>query len=107
MSLNNSEFDDVRGDNDADEPMDGRDSQPAAGSSDAPQTLDAEDPLRGPDRVLHVNDADPLGLDPQALRPEPLDEDRGIDEEDETADSGIDDERQVNLPDNRQSPDAP
>lgn len=108
MTLNNAEFDDVRRDEDADEPFDGRDSQPAAGSSDAPQSLDAEDPLRGPDRILNQNDADPLQLNPETLLAEPLDEDRAValeDEADDTANVGLDDERRVNLPDQRESPD--
>ena len=108
MTLNNAEFDDVRRDEDADEPFDGRDSQPAAGSSDAPQSLDTEDPLRGPDRILDESDADPLQLNPETLLPEPLDEDRAVepdDEADDAADIGLDDERRVNLPDQRESPD--
>ena len=88
MSLNNAEFDAVRAEQDADEPLDGRDSQPAdAGSSDAPQSLDQADPLRGPEAVLERNDADPLRLDgleefadaapdPEAVRPASLEDQR-------------------------------
>ena len=105
MSLNNSEFDDVRRDEDADEPFDGRDSQPAQGSSDMPQTLDAEDPLRGADLVLDQSDEDPLQLNPETLLPEPLDGDREIDDEEAGSDAGFDGERRANLPDHRESPD--
>lgn len=104
MTLNNAEFDDVRRDLDADEPFDGRDSQPAEGSSDAPQSLDAEDPLRGADRILDAYDADPLQLTPETLLPGPVDEAHAVDEE-AAPDVGTDDERHVNLPDNRESPD--
>lgn len=105
MSLENSEFDDVRQDLDADEPLDGRDSQPAAGSSDAPGALDAEDPLHGVEKVLDENDQDLLGLNP-----EPLDEQRTVDEmereEAGPAESlGSDEGRIANLPDQREDPD--
>ncbi|MEF9982836.1 MULTISPECIES: hypothetical protein [Actinomycetes] len=110
MSLNNSEFDDVRKDSDTDEPLDGRDSQPAAGSSDAPQAQDAEDPLRGADRVLEENDGDPLALNPETLLPEPIDGQRPVDDTlldypDQDDEQGLDAERTANLPDQRETPD--
>ena len=105
MTLENPEFDDVRQDLDAEEPLDGRNSQPAEGSSDAPQAMDAEDPLHGVERVLADNDHDPL-----ALNPEPLDEQRiadpiPLDDEAEEDRAGIDAQRLANLPDQRQTPD--
>lgn len=105
MSLENSEFDDVRQDLDADEPLDGRDSQPAGGSSDALRALDAEDPLHGVEKVLDENDHDPLGLEP-----EPLDEQRAADETEleeagPAEGQGSDGQRTANLPDQRENPD--
>ena len=81
MTLNNAEFDDVRGDLDADEPLDGRDSQPAEGSSDDPGEMDSVDPIRSVDKVLDDNDRDPLDLDPDfsvSVQPgeEPLDDEQ-------------------------------
>lgn len=106
MTLNNEEFENVREDEDVDEPLDGRDSQPAAGASDAPQTLEAEDPLRGVDAVLDENDNDPLALNPETLQVEPLDEHREIDEVDAETDIGLDEQRSANLPDLREEQDA-
>ncbi|UTT39396.1 hypothetical protein NMP99_15500 [Glutamicibacter mishrai] len=105
MSLENPEFDEVRQDLDADEPLDGRDSQPVGGSSDAPGVLDSEDPLRGVQQVLEERDRDPLGLNP-----EPLDEQRPADETEledpeKEAGAGMDAQRIANLPDHREAPD--
>lgn len=100
MSLNNSEFDEIREDHDADEPLDGRDSQPAPGSSDAPTTLDSIDPLRSVDAVLEENDRDPLQLNPETLVPEPQDEQRSV-EDTQLSDTA----HQANQPDQRQDPD--
>ena len=100
MSLNNAEFNEVRKDQDTDEPLDGRVSQPAAGSSDAPASLDAEDPLRGVDQVLEESDADPLALDPDL--PE---EQRAAEGYEEGDAEGLDEEHSVNQPDQRESPD--
>ncbi|GAA1499247.1 hypothetical protein [Paeniglutamicibacter kerguelensis] len=47
MPTNNPEFEPGHDDETANEPFDGRDSQPVTeGSSDDPRTLDAVDPLR-------------------------------------------------------------
>lgn len=105
MTLNNAEFENVRKDEDVDEPLDGRDSQPSAGSSDAPQTLESEDPLRGVDAVLDENDNDPLQLNLETLQVEPLDEQREIDEVDAEANIGLDEQRSANLPDRREDQD--
>ncbi|WP_423299297.1 hypothetical protein [Glutamicibacter nicotianae] len=109
MSLNNEEFENVRKDQDIDEPLDGRDSQPAEGSSDAPAQLDADDPLRGAERILAESDEDPLLLNPETTQVEPLDEERAVDdtqldEPEEFEDLGLDAERSANLPDQREIP---
>lgn len=110
MSLNNEEFDNVRKDQDIDEPLDGRDSQPAEGSSDAPAQLDADDPLRGAEGLLDESDADPLQLNPETMRVPPLDEERAIDDDAQldglegAEDPGLDEERNANLPDQRETP---
>lgn len=95
MSYNNSEFEDIRQDQDIDEPLDGRDSQPAEGSSDAPQNLDSGDPLHGVDQVLEANDEDPLQLDA----------DRPVDGSELEEDSGLDAQRAANAQDQRLEPD--
>ncbi|WP_434922336.1 hypothetical protein ACR9WD_14760 [Glutamicibacter sp. PAEs-4] len=109
MSLNNEEFENVRKDQDIDEPLDGRDSQPAEGSSDAPAQLDADDPLRGAEGILDQSDEDPLLLNPETTLVEPLDEERAVDdtqldEPEEFEDLGLDAERSANLPDQREIP---
>lgn len=104
MTLNNSEFDDIRQDEDYDEPMDGRDSQPVVeGSSDAPQTLDNEDPLRGPESIIEQNDE--LVLDETAF--EAPDPERLVDEPllGEEEDPGLDAQRPAAQGDQRQDPD--
>lgn len=56
------------GDADSPEPLDGRDGQPAAGGSDEPELLDAEDPLKDPQRAADESDTllteTPLPEDP-------------------------------------------
>lgn len=105
MTLENSEFDDIRQDEDTDEPMDGRDSQPVSeGSSDAPQTLESQDPLRGAESILEHNDelSSVTGAyeaqDPQRpVDPAPLDDQE---------DPGLDALRPAGQEDRRQDPDA-
>lgn len=77
MTLNNSEFDEVRQDLDVDEPLDGRDGQPVEGSSDEPSALDAEDPLHGAEQIIEENDTAVLATD-EATAAEPAE---GIDPE--------------------------
>ncbi|MCW4465773.1 hypothetical protein OK351_09660 [Glutamicibacter sp. MNS18] len=105
MTLDNSEFDEIRQDEDTDEPMDGRDSQPVTeGSSDAPQTLDSGDPLRGAESILeHHDELSPVtgayeADDPQRpVDPPPLDEEE---------DPGLDALRPAAQADQRQDPDT-
>ncbi|GAA1406604.1 hypothetical protein AUR04nite_05630 [Glutamicibacter uratoxydans] len=106
MSLNNEEFENVRRDRDEDEPLDGRDSQPGEGTSDDVRSLETDDPLRGGSAVLEENDRDPLGLNPETLQLEPLDEQRSIYDVDSEDDPGIDAERGAGSPDRRESPDT-
>jgi hypothetical protein len=106
MSLNNSEFDDVRQDRDADEPMDGRDGQPAPGTPDAPQGDGGADPLHGVQQILEQHDEESLELNPETLLPEP-DGRQGAADESELAAYAeeLEQEPDANLPDQRQDPD--
>jgi len=107
MTLNNSEFDDVREDRDEDEPLDGRDSQPVTeGSSDDPQTLDHNDPLRDEETLL----AERTGEDSLHVGVlEPEDEERivGDPQLEEEIDPGLDEERPAAMSDQRDDPDLP
>lgn len=42
-------------DDDLTEPLDGRDSQAPEGSSDNPETMDEQDPLHDPRRLIELN----------------------------------------------------
>ena len=104
MTLNNSEFDDVRRDEDIDEPIDGRDSQPVSeGSSDAPQTLESEDPLRGQDAILDEDDEHAFGTGPL----EGDDEERivGYQQQAQAIDPGLAEARPTDQGDPRDDPD--
>ncbi|GAB3619510.1 hypothetical protein GCM10027417_07700 [Glutamicibacter endophyticus] len=101
MTLNNSEFDNVRQDEDIDEPLDGRDSQPMPGSPDATAELYSEDPLRGVDQVLEENDLDPLQLNPENLPSESATGEAQAPESDSDAEAN----HRANLPDQRDNPD--
>lgn len=105
MTLNNSEFENIRR-QDPDEPLDGRDGQPVTeGSSDAPQTLDSEDPLRGTDAVIAQDDE----LDFEGAAVEADDAERLVEEPapGDERNPGIDAEREVPPGDRREDPDAP
>ncbi|WP_431711925.1 hypothetical protein [Glutamicibacter uratoxydans] len=79
MSLNDSEFLEVTGEGNDDEPQDGRDGQPSdGGSSDDPDSLAAADPLRGTEAVAE----DQFVIDPTATATESVDSiNRTVDEE--------------------------
>lgn len=64
MSFNEAEFQAVNQEGLEDEPLDGRDGQPVSeGSSDAPQTLEASDPLRSYEAMAQDQQAtDPLAV---------------------------------------------
>lgn len=64
MSFNEAEFQTVNHEGLEDEPMDGRDGQPVTeGSSDDPQTLDTEDPLRSDTAIAQdLSAAEPLAV---------------------------------------------
>lgn len=78
MTENDPEFYDDDDQLDLEEPLDGRDGQPVTeGSSDEPETLDSNDPLRDTDAILTAT-TDPSTMTAEAVE---ATEDEEIDEE--------------------------